>query len=289
MSCQRGCRNGVVSFFDADGIEYGRLCACQRERNAAEFRDGYSPGGVTQKAQNRRERRDAARTKDFQMGRQFSRKSFRRRWDQLQRECGKYQAPGATRAAYDRAERTRWVALQGIVRRARVSGVVFDTTNRQRADQYAQDGRERDIRTIQRCHRDLEAMGYVWVKHRRRSGAARIPGQLDYLRIIVRSPYRACVMPHVVEQSNRGADHPRPLDSSFEPARTDHDKDPPPAAPDDTPASAGDDRATGEAAELRRAIAFQQQKLDAGWNPDRVHAELRRLRQLLRLSEGGPP
>jgi hypothetical protein len=83
----------------------------------------------------------------------------------------------------DRGRQTRWIAYQGIVRAIRSRSGAIRTSNGQRAQQYAKDGRARSTRTVRRCHRDLEAMGMIVVRHVVKSGPARRPGELDCLAI----------------------------------------------------------------------------------------------------------
>jgi len=82
------------------------------------------------------------------------------------------------------------VAVERKARRCtRHYGAEFRSTNDQRLAALAKDGCKRQRRTMQRIHRDLEAMDIgIAVGHIKRSGAARRPGELDCLGVAARPP-----------------------------------------------------------------------------------------------------
>lgn len=72
----------------------------------------------------------------------------------------------------------------------------FETTNEQVSRALAKRGRARCRRTVQRQRKRLVWMGLIAYHHMRRSGARRIPGQLDSLRVrALCPPRRANVTP----------------------------------------------------------------------------------------------
>jgi hypothetical protein len=182
--------------------------------------------------------------------------------------------------------------------RYRACGQGYEFTNKDVMTYLAEHGRPRCERAVIYARRRLIAMGVFdngWVKRGTwEKGRGWVPGEkADTVRMTmlhVRAPRRAnCNLPTGAEASVLRPSAFRSSDSKEEVKVTATDSDPPPAAAENDGASAEQQQST-ERGELERAITFQQMKLDANWEPARAGAELRRLRQALRLLDapGGP-
>jgi hypothetical protein len=183
-----------------------------------------------------------------------------------------------------------WVCHRGLQRRARACKGAFNTTNKEGEARMKNAGREREERTIRRLHRELEAMGLAQATHIKRSGAARRPGELDYLRIAVAniSFVRPCFAgPRQEETSLQDVSSIAEAPTST--ATTTASLPPPTAADGDPPhEGAGTPLASKEGIEAQ--IRFQELKLTTGFGcPDRIRATIGHLRAELRELEASAP
>jgi len=312
--CPNSCQDGLI-WVDANTAAPCRHCLGRRNR--AEFPGDYSQAGPSTKARARarfiaqqrsRGRRSGIKRRQMAAGRPPRRRERTRplalahayrtvhqliadEFERLYREmCERDGLPFDRRGLTTAYEVYRWAFT-----RYRACGQDFEFKNEDVMDYLERRRRSRSYRTVIYARRRLEAMGVFNFEHVKRGTWQRDRGwrpgeRADTIRataLHVRARAN-CNLPSGAGTSLLRRSVPRSSDPETNDRPPPNDPIPPPAATDDTPASAGDDRAT-EREELRRAIAFQEQKLDAGWPPERPRAELRRLRQLLRLSEGGPP
>lgn len=180
-----------------------------------------------------------------------------------------------------------WISYRGVLRAScRAQGGCFRTTNGQRATQMDADGRTRSVRTVQRLHRELEAMGVVTVRHVRRSGAARRPGELDCLAISLKNP--SFVMPRFAEpqQGEKPPSGVSPLLAEAAPTTSTTGLAPPSAADAEPPDEPGE-RPLNLEDQIAAQLRFQQHKLDIGFgDPIVIQAKMGELRRQLRELSG---
>lgn len=205
------------------------------------------------------------------MSEQLARWQFAQAYARLCRERDLYQGGHATRAGYELGLETRWIAYRGLARRARTGSRSFRSTNGQRCAQLAADGRIRGRRTVQRVHRDLEAMGVARISHIRRSGAARRPGELDCLSIVFLG--RSRVTPGYAEPRQGGPLQGPP--ACLGATATAKALIPPPSAADDEPPDEPGERPSTETERIAARVRFLQLRLGYPFgNVDAIRSEL---------------
>jgi hypothetical protein len=302
MSCPHGCRDGWIHVGDAV-----RACKCQRGRN----RNEYPAGGLTTKAKRRRAYHDycvkggiASGVKRRQTSTAKPRKRYRDRQEALallfphkQPTRLEYNARyelfypppsyGPALVAWCRCRDLIWLHLVARWRRYRYElahgrGQHYTTTKPKcRAALPV----ELDDRTIYNYNKRLERLGYFWFKPER-NRIRLADGSIkyrDYLVVEIRTPSSSlsdCRSEQ--EQSLVPRSAPAPFRSE-KPPRAENDPDPPAAPAEIEPADKPPERPVTEREQIERDIAFQQLKLDSGWDSERPLAEIRRLRQALRL------
>jgi hypothetical protein len=304
-----GCRDGWI--YEGDSA---RACVCQRGRSA--FKGSYHPAGRSRRQRFRelqrwRARRSAVVRRQLAKGKPPRRRERSRplalaraypKLSQLSRVefAARYEATCAREGwTLDaRGVNTAWELYVVLWRHYRVYGQDFEFTNGQIAVALSRAGRPRGRRAIQYTRKRLEAMGlfsFAWVKRGTwQKDRGWVPGERkDTIRataLHVRRSRANCTPPTGAEASGLRPSAIRSLDRKDSAELTATNSLGPPAAAENDGACGAERPDSTERATLEAQIRFQHAKLAAGWEPARTGAELRRLRQALRLLDapGGP-
>lgn len=165
----------------------------------------------------------------------------------------------------------------------RAQGQDHETTNAQRAQALDKRGRPRCARTVQRLRKRLVAMGLVSYRHVRRSGAARVPGQMDSLRVRCLCPAGANVTPPTGARAANPTGVAAALACTSKATAT--ALLPPPAAADDVGAAARPETPESEKPRSDTEVRLEWLQLKAQFSPSLLSArEAHELARLLGIS-----
>jgi len=311
MSCGL-CEDGYI--YEGDGA---RKCpACGRAEQLRRFGDRfYSPGGQHQEARTHYLATYNGRKGGLAAGikrRQQARGRRRTRDGGLGVPHAQGEIPWLSTAELERLFRQNceetgrrfhaggFATVAGCYRRMRArlhcQGQGYEFTNGQVASALEAAGLPHSERNVRYVRARLEAMGVFRCAHVKRSGALCLPGRKDTVRVHFNRGARKrrhcsdpkTLPPAPLEQPVAASPLATGCCSGHTKLANPTDLSPPPSAADEDGARTGAEQQPGtEREELQRALDFQQLKLDVGWGGEAAAAEVRRLRQALRLLDGG--
>lgn len=278
---------------------------------ARDFKDDYSPGGLSGKSKRRviaqragkvsgrlRRQRGAGRRSSHRRTRQealcltYRHRQFRR--DEFFSRYKQAFPPPIHPPAlvqWKRGRVTAWLDYRLDFRLYRKRGQHCGTTNWRRGRALELNHRPRCRRTVQRLHRKLEAMGLVAFHPMKRKGSK--PGERDYLVMEVRTPENpACHPPAKGGSGNCPKGRVPALPAKESTQKSGESGLPPPSAADADPPDEPAERQITERERIEAAIRFTEQKAAAGWSTHglrlRLHELRRQLRELNQLTLGDP-
>lgn len=257
--CSLGCDDGLI--VDGD-TAYGCSCRAPRARAAKQRRlterkrrqcrkAGRASGRVRRQLARGRRTIDGVELELKWDVRQVTRDEFTRLYEAM---CAREGVP-----CDPRGENTAYTLYAVEMAAYRAQGQDFETTNGQRSAALSSRGRPRARRTVQRTRARLAAMGLVRYHHLRRSGPARVPGQLDTLRVHLLPRRRGWCVANDTPPSGAERYAPSGLARSACSRGSDVDHGPPdevapPSAADDAGAAAPP---ATEEEELERQLSFE--------------------------------